>query len=159
MLNPPPPPPEPPKPSEPTAVEPTAPTDTPKPPEPEPEPATVVEKRPVPKPKPPKPPKPPNAEDKPAEPAPAVEPDEPAPATTDLVEAEQALRAGNFDETIRLARRSLTVKPTDHAYMLITVGFCGKHDISNARANLQNARGRARIRALRTCKNLDFPLQ
>ncbi len=147
---------------------------TPAPPEPPPaprppvpgrtEPKPPVAVKPAPRPEPPKPAEP-EPQPRPLVPAPPprpLEPEEPASPTAvaaELGDADKALRAGAYDEAIRLARRSLTTMRTERAYMIITAGFCGKRDLSNAKANLLNAHGRARFNALRTCRKLDFPLE
>jgi serine/threonine-protein kinase len=140
----PPQPPEPPKPAG-VVVHNDKPPEPQKPPEP---------KHPIVKP-PPKPPEPKVPEPKVPEPE---EPAAPGPVAGELREADQALRDGSYDEAIRLARRSLTTMRTERAYVIITVAFCGKRDLSNAKANLLNAHGRARFNAIRTCRKLDFPL-
>ncbi len=145
-----PPPPSPPA-SQPVAVAPaSAPSSVPvatNPPAPPTAPAAPTPPTPSPKPAPPS---------APAKPKPPAEPEE--PNLPDLIEAEAAMQRHDFQDAIRLARHSLQVKKTQHAFGIMTRAYCGLKDLSNANANLQTLPAQMRANVLKTCRNMGFPL-
>jgi len=92
----------------------------------------------------------------PPAPTPSAEP--PAEVAEELRSAESALARGDYETAIRLARHSLQTKITPHAYGVITRGYCGLHDLGNAKAALQNVRGVVRTTVMARCRRMGFPL-
>jgi len=76
----------------------------------------------------------------------------------ELRTAEAAMARGDYETAIRLARHSLQTKITPHAYGVITRGYCGLHDLGNAKAALQNVRGVVRATVMARCRRMGFPL-
>jgi hypothetical protein len=59
-------------------------------------------------------------------------------ALSELKLAEQALGAGNPDEAVFRARRSLSAQRSGQAYSVLTQAHCSLNDLSNAQAQYQN---------------------
>lgn len=65
--------------------------------------------------------------------------------------AQRALRTGDYDEAIRLARRSLREEGDQRAYALLAVAYCGKKDLGSARAMLREVARKDRAQVRRRC--------
>jgi serine/threonine-protein kinase len=84
----------------------------------------------------------------------------PAEAAEHLTEAERSLGRGDAGEAIRRARQSFFIKKTTRGWALLTIAFCHKGDLENAKASFRNLpRGPERARAVRACKAKDIDLE
>jgi len=120
-------------------------------PEPGEKPAKDVKPDPKPKPvaKPAKDVKPVPKKDEPAsKPAPAAAGPADEKLRADLKEAEAALRSGDADEAIHLARRTLGTRQTGVAYAIMARGYCLKQDLGMAKSVMPRVRGRRIKRAV-----------
>jgi serine/threonine-protein kinase len=82
-----------------------------------------------------------------------------APATAaELDQAEAALRDGQPQEAVRLARHSLLAQKSSRAYSVITRAYCRAGDLGNANASFLSVRGAERAHVLRECKSAGLEL-
>ena len=82
----------------------------------------------------------------------------PAEARSRLDEAESALKAGDLDTAIRAAQRSLQVKKSDAAYLLMGQAYCQRKDLSNVRAQWRNLSTQGRGQLRKYCAQYDIEL-
>jgi serine/threonine protein kinase len=104
-------------------------------------------------------PPPPTVEPKPPPSTPKNKPGAiPEQVRQGLAEAEEALKAGNSGDAIRIAQRTFQVQRTDPAFVLIGRAYCQQHDLGNANAQLLNLslQGQKELRA--ACKKIGFSL-
>lgn len=75
-----------------------------------------------------------------------------------LKEAERQLADGKFDAALRAARRSLREDRDSRAYMFMTLGYCGLHNLGSANAMARNLSRSERKVAKRRCRKLGIDL-
>jgi serine/threonine protein kinase len=82
----------------------------------------------------------------------------PATVAAELKQAEAALRRGNANDALHLARRSLRSYKSTRAFAVMVRAYCLRRDLRMAKAMLRRLRGATRRRTTRWCRNNGFDI-